>query len=116
MHRTYAWPLLALVASVIGVSAGGPGTTLIDAVKAGDRTTVRTLLNRAYGMAAEADGMTALHWAVRGGDAETARILIRARAGVNAANRYGITPLSLAAANGDAATARALLDAGAKAS
>jgi len=116
MHRTYAWPLLALVASVIGVSAGGPGTTLIDAVKSGDRTIVRTLLNRASVMAAEPDGMTALHWAVRGGDAETARILIRAGANVNAANRYGITPLSLAAANGDAATARTLLDAGAKAS
>jgi uncharacterized protein len=115
MHRTCAWPVVGLVASVIGVGAAGPGTTLIDAVKAGDRTTVRALLNRTSVIAAEPDGMTALHWAVRAGDAETARILIRAGANVNAANRYGITPLSLAANNGDAIVSRALLDAGANA-
>ena len=38
--------------------------------------------------------MTALHWAVRADDAETAQLLIRAGANVKAANRYGITPLT----------------------
>ena len=60
--------------------------------------------------------MTALHWAVRGDDADTAQMLIRAGANVNAANRYGITPLSLAATNGNAVIARGLLKAGANAS
>ena len=54
-----------------------------------------------------------LHWAVHWQDTELARLLIRARADVNATNAYGVMPLSLAAANGDAATAAALLEAGA---
>ena len=64
---------------------------------------MRALLKqRADVNAAEADGTTALHWAVRADDLETAQLLIRAGANVKAANRYGVTPLSLAATNGNA--------------
>src|SRR5438309_557594 len=41
---------------------------------------------------AEADGTTALHWAVREDDLELAGRLIRAGASAKAANRYGVTP------------------------
>ena len=41
--------------------------------------------------------MTALHWAVYNDDAETAGLLVRVRANVNATNRYGVAPLFLAA-------------------
>ena len=41
--------------------------------------------------------------AVRADDAETAQLLIRAGANVNAANHYGVTPLVLAATNANAA-------------
>ena len=102
-----------LLASAITLSAAGAGTSLIDAVKAGDRAAVRTLLTRSTVNTPEADGMTALHWAVRADDAETAQLLIRAGANVSAANRYGITPLSLAATNGNAVITRALIKAGA---
>ena len=70
---------------------------MIDAVKAGNRAAVRTLATRSTVNASEADGMTALHWAVRADDADTAQLLIRTGANVNTANRYGITPLTLAA-------------------
>jgi ankyrin repeat protein len=113
MRRTHVWPVLGLVTSVISLSAAGGGTTLIDAVKVGNRAAVRALLTPAAVKSAEADGMTALHWAVRGDDLDTVQLLIKAGANVSAANRYGVTPLSLAATNGNVAITRALLKAGA---
>jgi len=102
-------PLLALSPLLVAAS----GTTLIDAVKAGDRAAIRTLATRNTVNTAEADGMTALHWAVRADDAYAVRLLIRAGTNVSAANRYGITPLSLAATNGSGSITRVLLTAGA---
>lgn len=63
--------------------------------------------------ASQADGMTALHWAVWHDDAETARLLIKAGADVKAANRYGVTPLVLACQNGSGEIVELLLAAGA---
>src|SRR6185503_2605110 len=74
---------------------------LIDAVKAGDREAVRSLLKQPLAVKdAERDGTTALHYAVRADDVETMRMLLRAGADVNAPTREGITPLALAAVNG----------------
>jgi ankyrin repeat protein len=61
----------------------------------------------------EADGTTALHWAVRNDDVQLVDRLIRAGANVKAANRYGVTPLYLAAVNGNAVVIEKLLKAGA---
>lgn len=92
------------------------GSSLIDAVKAGDASTIRTLLKQRPDVnSREPDGMTALHWAVRNNDAATAQLLIQAGANVKAANRYGVTPIALAAENGNAALVEALLKAGADA-
>jgi ankyrin repeat protein len=97
-----------------GRQAADSGTDLIEAVKEGNRTTVRALLaQRANVNAAEADGMTPLLWAARGDDLETARLLVRAGANVKAASRYGITGLVLAAQNGSAPMLDLLLEAGA---
>ncbi len=86
---------------------------LIEAVKAGDKTTVAALVRqRALVNAAEADGTTALHWAVRGDDLDAADRLLRGGADVKAANRYGVTPLYLACVNGSAAMIERLLKAG----
>ena len=63
--------------------------------------------------AAQVDGTTALHWAARHDDLETAKALIRAGTDVNAANRYGVTALNLACTNGDGELVEALLEAGA---
>ncbi len=61
----------------------------------------------------DADGTTALHWAIRNGDVAQAEKLIKAGANVKAENRYGITPLYLASENGDPAMLKLLLKAGA---
>ena len=64
---------------------------------------------------AQIDGTTALHWAVFHDDAEAVRLLVRARANVNAVNRYGVPPLALASTSGNAAIVALFLEAGADA-
>ena len=71
------------------------------------------MLGAADTRSADPDGTTPLHWAVRAGDADTVRRLLREGANATAANRYGVTPLSLAAQNGDAPLIEALVAAGA---
>src|SRR5215469_3923503 len=104
------------VLSLFLVQTAAAGSNLIDAVKAGNAPMVRTLLKQRPDVnSQEPDGMTALHWAVRNNDVETAQLLIRAGANVKAANRYGVTPLALAAENGNATLIEGLLKAGADA-
>jgi ankyrin repeat protein len=105
-------PLL-LAASVGAASAE---VRLVDAVKAGDQPAVRALLDRRVDVnAAEADGTTALHFAVDQDSLSLVELLVRAGANVNAANRYGVTPLWLACVNGNAGVIETLLKAGADA-
>jgi ankyrin repeat protein len=54
-----------------------------------------------------------LHWAAYREDADSAALLVRAGADVNAANDLGVTPLSLACAGANAAITTMLLEAGA---
>jgi ankyrin repeat protein len=61
----------------------------------------------------EADGTTALHWAVRADNTSMVQLLLRAGANANAANRHGVTPLSLAALNRSSRVAALLIEAGA---
>src|SRR4051812_17096290 len=76
---------------------------LADAAEKPDWPRVRALLKgRADVNAAQADGMTALHWAAQHDDAEMTRELIAADANAKAENRYGVTPLALACTNGNA--------------
>ena len=70
-------------------------------VKAGNREAIRALLKNGTDVnVPEADGTTALHWAVQANDVASVQALLRAGAKANLANRNGITPLSLAALNG----------------
>ena len=101
MRLTHAARIVALVvcASLTTIAATGD-VRLIDAVKAGNAATVRTLAKqRALVNATEADGTTALHWAVRNDDAQSVDTLLRAGAKAKAANRYAVTPLALASTN-----------------
>src|SRR5205807_3578904 len=85
-----------------------------DAAMRGNRDAVRSLLEKKSDVnARQTDGTTALHWAVRSDDLETADVLIRAGANVSAANREGATPLLLASENGNAAMIEKLIKAGA---
>jgi uncharacterized protein len=106
-------PALICFLAAIAIAAGSE-STLIDAVKAGDREAVRRLVKQpGLVNAPEADGTSALHWAVRADDLDTAKLLLSAGANPNAANRYGVTPLALAAENNSVAMVEALLSAGA---
>ena len=76
---------------------------LADAVMNRDQSAIRALLRDKVDVnGTQADGMTALHWAVREDNLETAQLLIRTGARVSVATRYGVTPIYLACANGNA--------------
>jgi uncharacterized protein len=103
---------LLLAVACVSASAG----TIVDAVKNGDTAAALALLKQHADVnVPEADGTTALHWAVRQDDRDMADRLIKAGANVKAANRYGVTPLYLACVNGSAPMIAKLLEAGADA-
>jgi ankyrin repeat protein len=103
---------IALLSAVIAIAANEP--PLVAAAKNGDRAlALRFIEESADVTAAEADGTTALHWAVRHNDSILASSLLEAGADASAANRYGVTPLYLAALNGSASMIERLLAAGA---
>ena len=108
---------LVSLLSLAGLGATSGDVRLVEAAKRGDIKIVRSLLlQRVDVNTPQADGTTALHWAVHSDDLEMARLLIRAGARVNSANQdYGVTPLSLACTNGSAPMIETLLEAGADA-
>ena len=102
--------------SLSAVSVNAATSELADAAMARNALTVRSLLQKKVDVnAPQVDGTTALHWAVRYDDLDTADLLIRSGARVSTANREGVTPLQLAAMNGSASMIDKLLKAGAEA-
>src|SRR5204862_5944295 len=97
------------------VAAGKGPAVVADAAQGGDREAVRGLLKQAADVnAAQADGMTALHWAAQKNDAELVRMLLYAGANAKATTRInGYTPLLLAARAGNSEVMEPLLAAGA---
>ena len=94
--------------------AAAASSDLADAAMNGNKAAVRSLLlKKADVNAAQVDGTTALHWAVRADDLETADLLIKAGANASAVNREGVMPLQLAAINGNATMLEKLVKAGA---
>ena len=73
---------------------------LVDAVKSGDKAAALALIERRADVnAPEADGTTALHWAVHQNDLDLVDRLLRAGAKATAKNDYGATPMSAARAS-----------------
>jgi uncharacterized protein len=88
-------------------------TRLVQAAKAGNSAAASALIQkRVDPNVPEADGTTALHWAVRSNDLTLVDRLIKAGAKANAANRYGVTPIYLACQNASGAVAERLIAAG----
>jgi uncharacterized protein len=107
-----------VIAMTLGawLHAAGPAP-VADAAMARDREAVKALLKTGADVnAAQGDGMTALHWASRHGDAELTQMLLFAGANVKATTRLGgYTPLLMAAEQGHATVIAALLSGGADA-
>ena len=108
----------SILASVMGVSLFAAmdiahGSDIADAAQRGDNAAIRALIAKQAAVdEPQADGTTALHWAIHFDDIETAALLIRTGANVSGANRTGVTPMRLATINGSAAMIEALLEAG----
>ena len=101
----------ALLSVLVAATVDAP---VADAARRGDAEAVRTLLERGVDVqTAQADGMTALHWAAMRSDLELAETLIYAGANLDAATRIGQhTPLHVASRTGQSDVVRALLEAG----
>jgi ankyrin repeat protein len=117
MMPSKAWATITTAAVWFVTGAGLSAATdpgLMAAVKRADVQAVQTLVRKGADVRApEADGTTALHWAVQSDNLELVEVVVAAGADVKAANRYGVTPLVLACTNGNAAIVDRLLKSGA---
>jgi len=106
--------LAAVILSAATLRAAGPAS-IADAAMRGNRADVLSMIKQGADVnAPQGDGVTALHWAARHGDAEMIAALVAAGANARAATSFGaFTPLHLAAERGAAPIVKALLTAGA---
>jgi len=111
---------VGVIVAAAGLSAAGQGSTSAAGAAtkkpapASDKRDVYLSVGSQVNQVAP-DGTTALHEAVRSGNAAKVLALIKAGANVKAATKYGVTPIALAAQGGDAKITDALLAAGADA-
>jgi ankyrin repeat protein len=114
-ERKMKQALLVLI-TVVAYSnnATGSNLPLIDAIKSSDRETVLSLIQKKSDInTRQADGASALHWAVHNNDQELVELLINAGADVDVADETGATPLWVSAYNGSPEIVAQLIQAGA---
>src|SRR6266849_2084329 len=100
MKRIVGSSIVLLSLQIFSLAAGRPDVA--EAAMRGDRAAVQKLVDQHADVnAPQADGATALHWAVFKSDKEMVDLLLRAGANAKAANRDGSTPLWLASVNGN---------------
>src|SRR5438046_6075240 len=98
MKRIVGSGVLFLLLPFAGFAAASP--EVAEAVMRGDKAALGKLLEQHADVnAPQADGATALHWAVFQSDKQLVDLLLRAGANAKAANREGATPLWLASTN-----------------
>src|SRR5690554_2047923 len=107
---------LAVLIAAGASQAVSAASVLVDAARSLDTAgAVAAIAQQADVNEAEADGTTALHWAVHHDDAKLVEALLQAGADPTVANDYGATPMSEAAVVGNVEVIEQLLDAGADA-
>ncbi len=90
--------LFAACVCVAALLAGGRSVaaaelSLADAAEHQEAAAIRAqLAKKADVNAAQADGMTALHWATYHDDLDTVKLFVSAGADVRKSNRYGVSP------------------------
>ncbi len=103
--------IFLLAVSLCGAGAEG---ALLDAVRMNDAAAAVAEIERNVNVnELQADGTSALHWAIYNDNLELVERLIDAGASVDVVNDFGSTPMAEAATVGNAAVLRALLAAGA---
>ncbi len=108
--------LLWTAAIVVADDSANHRSSIADAAEHQNLQSVKRLLAQKHDPnAKQADGMTALLWAVYHEQEAMAEQLIAAGADVSATNRYGVGALSLACANGNSRLVQLLLEHGADA-
>ena len=106
----------SLAAAILAGQLWAGTSDVADAAMNKNKAQVRTLIQQKADVnAAQADGTTALMWAVSTDDAELVDTLLKAGADPKIANRDGASPLYVACTNGNAAMVEKLLRAGADA-
>jgi ankyrin repeat protein len=108
-------PIVVATLVLSGTVAAAPeDTSLVAAAKGGDlRAVQRALQAHRNPNETEADGTTALHWAIEENRADIVQALVAAGANVNAANNLSMTPLAVALTGGNSLMTELLLKAGA---
>src|SRR5215510_7781498 len=94
--------LIAATLNAVALHAAAGPASIADAAMRGDRADVLSMIKQGADVnAPQGDGVTALHWAARHGDADMVTALVGAGANARAATRFGVfTPLHLAAERG----------------
>ena len=112
--RVAAGVAAAACVSIIAAAAASGPASIADAAMTRDAGTVRAFLKSGSDVnIAQADGMTALHWAAAHGDGELTATLLHAGANVRATSRLGAyTALHLGSESGTAAVVDALIESG----
>jgi len=106
--------LAILFALSVRLAAFGDDLRLVDAVRIVDEAAVEDLLAAGVAVdARQADGATALHWAIHKDAAEIVEKLLAAGADVNVKNDNDVRPLMLAVLNRSESMVGRLLEAGA---
>ncbi|MFM7039626.1 MAG: ankyrin repeat domain-containing protein [Planctomycetaceae bacterium] len=96
------------------LNAAAATANVADAAESRDWERMASLIQAGQAVnAAQADGMTALHWAVLHSERIRAEQLLQAGAAVDSENRYGVRPLALACENAAGGLVELLLRAGA---
>jgi len=114
MRSAMLTALFSVPTMLLVLVAAPTDSPVADTAMRGDAEAIRTLLTQGADVqTAQADGMTALHWAAMQNDLEIAETLIYAGANLEAVTRIGQhSPLHVASKSGHATLVKVLLTAG----